>query len=84
MLLLTTHDLRGTVVIDITGAEDRFLVVGAVRGKFLQVVVQFLGNVLEVDFFLDFNRRLCLFWEDMLVDILLKTTSELWDILYLQ
>ena len=84
MLLLTAYHLRGAIVVNIAGTEDRFLVVWSVRGKLLQVVVQFLGNVLEVDFFLDFNRRLRLFWEDMLVDILLETTSELWDILYLQ
>ena len=84
MLLLTTHDLRGTVVIDITGAEDRLLVVRSVRCKLLQIVVQFLGDILEVHLFLNFQGGLRLFGEDMLVDILLETTSELWDILDFQ
>ena len=53
MLLLTTYNLRCSVVVDISGAEDRFLVVRAVRRKLLQVVMQFLGDILEVDLFLN-------------------------------
>ena len=84
MLLLTAHHLRRAVVVDITGAEDGLLVAGTVRGELLQVVVQLLGDILEVDFFLNLECGLRLFREDMLVDIMLETASELRDILDLQ
>ena len=46
--------------------------------KALQVVVQLLGDILEVDLFLDVERCLCLLRQDMGVDIFLETATELW------
>ena len=81
MLLLATHHLGSAVVVDIAGAEQGLGVVGPVRCKLLQVVVQLLGDVLEVDYLLNVERGLSLFGQDMLVDILLETATELGNIL---
>ena len=50
MLLLTADDLAGAVVINVARTEERLGIIGTVRCKLLQVVMQFLINVLEVDF----------------------------------
>ena len=49
VLLILSHNLACAVVIDIVCAEQRSGIARPVRGKFLQVVEQFLGDVLEVD-----------------------------------
>ena len=81
MLLLATHYLRGAVVVHITCAEQWLGVVGTMRGKLLQVVVQFLGDLLEVDHGIDIEGSLCLFGLDMFHHVLLETAAELGDIL---
>ena len=64
-------------------AEQRSGIARPVRGKFLQVVEQFLGDVLEVDHRLDVEYGLCLLGEDMLVNICLESLFECRDILRL-
>ena len=46
--------------------------------------MQFLSDVLEVDLFFDFERGLCLFRKDVLIDVLLETAPELRDVFNLQ
>ena len=84
MLLLAAHHLRGAVVVDITGAEERFGIIGTVRCKLLQVVVQFLCDILEVDDCIDIEGCFRLLGQDMFGDIFLETATELRDILDFQ
>ena len=81
MFLLASHYLRGAIVIDIAGAEKGLGVVRTVGCKLLQVVVQLLGDVLEIDHLLNVERGLCLLWQDVLVNILLETAAELRNVL---
>ena len=60
MLLLTAHHLRRTIVIHVTRAEQGFGVVGSMRCKLLQVVMQFLGYILEVHHGVNVQCGLCL------------------------
>ena len=53
-------------------------------GELLQVVMQFLVDILEVDDGIDVERGLRLFRQDMFVDIFLETATEFGDILDLQ
>ena len=81
MLLLTTHHLRCTIVIHVARAEQGFGVVRTVRCKLLQVVMQFLGDILEVNHGVNVQRSLRLLRQDMFADIFLETATELRDIL---
>ena len=83
MLLILAHHLTCSVVIHVVGAEQRSGVARTVRRKLLKVVEQFLGDVLEVDHRLDVEYRLCLFGQDVLVNIRLETLFESRDILHL-
>ena len=84
MLLLTAYHLRCAVVVDITGAEDGLGIIGSVRSEFLQVVMQFLVDILEVDDGIDVEGGLRLLRQDMLIDIFLETATELGYVLNLQ
>ena len=81
MLLLSAHHLGGAVVVDVAGAEQGLGVVRAVGRKLLQVVVHLLGDVLEVNHLLNVEHGLSLFGQDVLVDILLETATELGNVL---
>ena len=84
MLLLTAYDLRGAVVVDIAGTEIGLGIVRSVWCQLLQVIVQFLGDILEIDDGIDVESGLRLFGQDVLVDILLEPPTELWNVLDLQ
>ena len=52
------------------------------RRKALQVVVQLLGDVLEVHLFLDVECSLFLLGQDVCVDVFLEAAAELGDVFY--
>ena len=81
MLLMTPHHLRGTEVIDITGQEQRLGILRTMRCQAPQLVMQFLGDILEVYLLVDVEGRQSLLWQDMSADILLEAAAELRDIL---
>ena len=81
MLLMTPHHLRGTEVIDITGQEQGLGILRTMRCQATQLVMQFLGDILEVYLLVDVEGRQSLLWQDMSADILLEAAAELRDIL---
>ena len=84
MFLIASNHLRRSVVIDVAGAEERLGVAGTVRRQFLKVVEQLLVDVAEIHFLLNIEQSLCLFRLDVVGDILLEATAELWDVLLFQ
>ena len=84
MFLLPAYHLRRTIVVYVAGAEYRFLITRTVRRKLLQVVMQFLVDIPEVYLYLYVESLFRLLREDMRGYILLESSSELGDILYLQ
>ena len=77
MLLLTANHLAGAVVVDTDGAEHGLGVAGTKGRKLLQVVMETLGDVLEVDDSIDVEHGLCLFGLYVLIDIMLEATAKL-------
>ena len=84
MLLLATHYLRGAVIVNIACTEQWFGIIGTVRCKLLQIVVQTLGNILKVDNRIDIECSLSLFRLNVLHYIFLEAAAELRDVLDLE
>ena len=77
MLLLPAHHLAGAIVIHLGGAEHWFLVARTERREAFQLVLQRLGDVLEVDDGIDVQESLGLLRHDMLLHVLLESLPEL-------
>ena len=75
MFLFTPYDLARSKVIYIQRAEERLWVARSERGKAFQVVVQFLGNILEVDNRINIQYGFTLFRLDVFLDISLETSA---------
>lgn len=84
VLLLATHYLRGAVIVNIACTEQWFGIIGTVRCKLLQIVVQTLGNILKVDNRIDIECSLSLFRLNVLHDVFLEAAAELRDVLDLE
>ena len=82
VLLTTTDNLAGAVVIDLMGAEYGTGVGGAEGVETLEVGEEATGDVAETDGGLDINLLMVLRGVEILFDILNETTTELVDVFH--
>ena len=80
MFLRAADDLAGAIVVDAKRTEHRFGIARAKRREALEVVIEFLGYVLEVDDRVDSEVSLGLLGLDMLLDIFLETLAKRGDV----
>ena len=80
MLLIAPNHLAGAVVIDLTGAEEGFVVVRTIGSEAFQVGCDATIDVTEVDDGIDTQDGISLLGLDMLPDILLEAMPESRDI----
>ena len=84
MLVTASHNLAGTVVIDITGAENGLAVIRSERLELLEVAEKLGSDVLKVQVGIDIYRCLYLVGLDMGRYVLLKAALELLHVLNLE
>ena len=81
VLLISPNNLAGAIIINLTGAEERFMVVGAIGGKTLEVGGDTSVDFTEIDFGIDIQDGIGLFGLYILADILLEALAECLNIL---
>ena len=77
MFLLASHHLARAIVVHAHGAKHGLRVAGSEGCKAFEVVVQTFGYIFKIDDSVDVEHGLGLFGLNMLIDVMLKTTSEL-------
>ena len=84
MLLVASYNFASTVVIDISGAEQRFGIFWSKRLEALQVIEELSAYVLEVQHVIDFQDGISLAGQYVFVYVFFKPALELWNMLDFQ